>query len=162
MLYVPSMRNGAKAFEDRGNAIVSTEPLHTPFAVELPLERQRRVAVGAGIDVRTPNGLDRLDVLSAHLEPLSSPASLWIFKSPRPRQVLALLHVLRTSRPSEGWRSSGSVLGGDFNTIQAGADEEAYPSLGLVAKSAERGPSANTSHGPARFPVLPPEGWLDR
>ena len=59
--------------EDRGNAIVSTEPLHTPFAVELPLERQRRVAVGAGIDVRTPNGLDRLDVLvrtSNHSVPL--------------------------------------------------------------------------------------------
>jgi hypothetical protein len=126
MLYVPSMRNGARTFEDRGNAIVSTEPLHAPFAVELPLERQRRVAVGAGIDVRAPNGLDRVDVLSAHLEPLSSPASLWIFKSPRPRQVVALLHALRTAPPPEGWRSSGSVLGGDFNTIQAGADEEAY------------------------------------
>lgn len=126
MLYVPSMRNGANAFEDRGNAIVSTERLHAPFAVELPLERQRRVAVGAAIDVRTIDGPDRLDVVTAHLEPMSSRASLWIFSSPRPRQVVALLNVLRTSRPSQAVRSSGTVLGGDFNTIQAGAGEDAY------------------------------------
>ena len=126
MLYVPSMRNGASAFEDRGNAIVSTERLHAPFAVELPLERQRRVAVGAAIDVRTIDGPDRLDVVTAHLEPLSSRASLWIFSSPRPRQVVGLLNVLRTSRPSQAVRSSGTVLGGDFNTIQAGAGEDAY------------------------------------
>ena len=39
VLYVPSMRNGAELLEDRGNAIVSTEPLLDPLALELPLER---------------------------------------------------------------------------------------------------------------------------
>ena len=57
---------------------------------------------------------------------MSSAASLWIFSSPRPRQVVGLLNVLRTSRASQAVRSSGTVLGGDFNTIQAGAGEDAY------------------------------------
>jgi endonuclease/exonuclease/phosphatase family metal-dependent hydrolase len=126
MLYVPSMRNGAGAFEDRGNAIVSTERLQGPFAVELPLERQRRVAVGASIEVRTSAGPARIDVVSAHLEPLSSPASLWIFKSPRPRQVASLLHAVESRSRARGVPLLGSVVGGDFNTIQGGADEEAY------------------------------------
>lgn len=117
MLYVPSMRNGSAVREDRGSAIVSTERLDALFAVELPLERQRRVAVGASIDVGTPEGPNRLHLVSAHLEPLSSPASLWIFGSPRPRQLGALLRVLPTG---------ATVLGGDLNTIQAGAAEEVY------------------------------------
>ena len=125
MLYVPSMRNGAGAFEDRGNAIVSTEPLQAPFAVELPLERQRRVAVGASIAMRTAAGPAPLEVVSAHLEPLSSPALLWFFKSPRPRQVASLLRTLESRRQS-GVQSAGTVVGGDFNTIQGGADEDAY------------------------------------
>ena len=54
MLYVPSMRNGPELREDRGNAIISTEPLLDPFALELPLARQRRVALGAAIRCRPP------------------------------------------------------------------------------------------------------------
>jgi endonuclease/exonuclease/phosphatase family metal-dependent hydrolase len=126
MLYVPSMRNGAEVLEDRGNAIVSTERLHTLYAVELPLERQRRVAIGASIDVRANEKVERLEVVSAHFEPLSSPASLWVFRSPRPRQLTALLQVLRNTRRSEPLRESSTVLGGDFNTIQAGAAEDVY------------------------------------
>ena len=46
--YVPSMRNGpATALserEDRGNAILSTEPLLDVRAIELPFGKQRRVA----------------------------------------------------------------------------------------------------------------------
>ncbi len=49
--YVPSMRNGpATALserEDRGNAILSTEPLLDVRALELPFGKQRRVAVTA-------------------------------------------------------------------------------------------------------------------
>ena len=50
-LYVPSMRNGPPGVtaEDRGNAILSTAQLHDISALELPLERQRRVAVAATI-----------------------------------------------------------------------------------------------------------------
>ena len=47
--YVPSMRNGTdmRSGEDRGNAILSTLPLEDLSALELPFERQRRVAVAA-------------------------------------------------------------------------------------------------------------------
>jgi len=55
--YVPSMRNGGSTDvskrEDRGNAILSTEPLRDVVAIELPFGRQRRVAVAATI---TPRG----------------------------------------------------------------------------------------------------------
>ena len=52
VLYAPSMRNGSGAgdrSEDRGNAIVSTLPLAGAQVIELPLERQRRVAVAAAV-----------------------------------------------------------------------------------------------------------------
>ena len=124
IVYVPSMRNGPELQEDRGNAIVSTEPLIDPMALELPFERQRRVAIGASVDVRTSSGSERLNLLDVHLEPLSAPSSLWIFRNPRRRQVAALLELLRTPRFTE--RVAGTVLGGDFNTIQGGVEEDAY------------------------------------
>jgi hypothetical protein len=124
--YVPSMRNGAELREDRGNAILSTEPLVDPLALELPFERQRRVAIGAAIQVRTASGLTRLNVIDTHLEPLSSPSSLWIFRNPRRRQVAAMLDLLRSSRFQDGNRTAGTVIGGDFNTIQGGMEEDAY------------------------------------
>jgi endonuclease/exonuclease/phosphatase family metal-dependent hydrolase len=126
MVYIPSMRNGADLLEDRGNAILSTEPLLDHFALELPFERQRRVAVGASIRVSTAKGISRLNLIDVHLEPLSSPASLWIFKNPRRRQVAAILDLLARPRFEHGSGTVGTVLGGDFNTIQGGADEDAY------------------------------------
>lgn len=125
MLYVPSMRNGHELREDRGNAIISTEPLLDPFALELPLARQRRVALGAAVQVRTAAGLQRLELLDAHLEPLSSPKTLWVFKNPRGAQVRAILDVLDTPRYSAD-SVAGVVLGGDFNTLRGGAREDAY------------------------------------
>ena len=51
--YVPSMRNGSatslESREDRGNAILSTEPLIDIRAIELPFGKQRRVAVAATV-----------------------------------------------------------------------------------------------------------------
>ena len=124
MSYVPSMRNGAEMLEDRGNAILSTEPLQDLFALELPLERQRRVAAGAAIEVKTPDGVEQLQFVDAHLEPLAAPSSLWLFRNPRIRQMAALLDLLQEPRfHSEG---VGTVLGGDFNTVQGGAREEIY------------------------------------
>jgi endonuclease/exonuclease/phosphatase family metal-dependent hydrolase len=125
VLYVPSMRNGAELREDRGNAIISTEPLLDPFALELPLARQRRVALGAAVQVQTADGPKRLEVIDAHLEPLSSPKSLWVFKNPRGRQVRAILDVLDTPRYADD-AVAGVVLGGDFNTVRSGASEDAY------------------------------------
>ena len=56
--YVPSMRNGQSdepgEWEDRGTAILSTEPLSDLLAIELPLARQRRVAVMATVRPRNP------------------------------------------------------------------------------------------------------------
>ena len=48
------MRNGRppQTDEDRGNAILSTEPLADLTAIELPFEQQRRVAVAATLRSR--------------------------------------------------------------------------------------------------------------
>ncbi|HJU44038.1 MAG TPA: hypothetical protein VJ691_14525, partial [Vicinamibacterales bacterium] len=124
-IYVPSMRNGARLREDRGNAIISTEPLIDPVAIELPLARQRRVAIAAAVKVRTSGGVKRLQLVNAHLEPLSSPRTLWIFKNPRARQVRAILDLLDTPRFT-GESIAGIVLGGDFNMVRGGDREEAY------------------------------------
>lgn len=55
--YVPSMRNGdattLEKREDRGNAVLSTEPLSDIRAIELPFGKQRRVAVAATITLRS-------------------------------------------------------------------------------------------------------------
>lgn len=125
VLYVPSMRNGPDLREDRGNAIVSSEPLLDPVALELPLARQRRVALGAAVQVQTIDGSKRLELVNAHLEPLSSPKSLWVFKNPRAGQVRAILDVLDTPRYEDD-AAAGVVLGGDFNTVRSGAGEDAY------------------------------------
>jgi hypothetical protein len=126
VLYVPSMRNGAELLEDRGNAIISTEPLLDPLALELPLERQRRVAIGTAIEVTIDRRPTRLALLNAHLEPLSSPKSLWIFRNPRRPQARAILDLLKTPRFDNGDGAVGTVLGGDFNIVQRGINEEAY------------------------------------
>jgi endonuclease/exonuclease/phosphatase family metal-dependent hydrolase len=69
--YVPSMRNGSatalESREDRGNAILSTEPLTDIRAIELPFGKQRRVAVAATI---TPRGstIRALRVITTHFD----------------------------------------------------------------------------------------------
>jgi len=124
MWYVPSMRNGGEMREDRGSAIFSTEPLFAPRALELPLARQRRVTVGTTIDVRTKRGIEKLSLLSAHLEPVSSPQTLWIFRNPRRGQARSILDLLAS--PPFSSLGAGVVLGGDFNTVRGGDGESAY------------------------------------
>ena len=69
--YVPSMRNGSatalESREDRGNAILSTEPLSDVRAIELPFGKQRRVAVAATI---TPRGstMGAMRVITTHFD----------------------------------------------------------------------------------------------
>lgn len=123
--YVPAMRNGPELREDRGNAIISTEPLIDPFALELPLARQRRVTVGAAIEIQTAEGPRQLQVVDAHLEPLSSPKTLWFFKNPRVAQVKAILSLMDSPRFTDRSRTAGVVFGGDFNTVRSGAGEDA-------------------------------------
>jgi len=138
-LYVPSMRNGVAVLEDRGNAIMSTEPLVDALALELPFERQRRVAIGAAIEVMTAQGAARLNVLNVHLEPLSAPSLLWVFQNPRRRQMATVLDLLREPAFEPNGGITGTVLGGDFNTIQGGDKEAVYGharawSRGLLAE----------------------------
>jgi endonuclease/exonuclease/phosphatase family metal-dependent hydrolase len=111
--YVPSMRNGGPAIsaEDRGNAILSTVPLGELGAIELPFERQRRVAVAATVRGTTMTGSPwRLRVVSAHLDNMVGARRLWIAGGEfgRTRQARGLVSALADERTV--------VLGGDLNT----------------------------------------------
>jgi endonuclease/exonuclease/phosphatase family metal-dependent hydrolase len=110
--YVPSMRNGGPpSDEDRGNAILSTVPLHDLSAIELPFERQRRVAVAATVRGQSLDGRPwSLRVLSAHLDNMSGWRRLWVAGGElgRLRQVRGLLAAVDGDRPL--------VLGADLNT----------------------------------------------
>jgi len=69
LFYAPSTRNGKEAGEggreDRGSAILSTLPLSSPVAIELPLEAQRRVTVAA---TASADGKPGLRVASLHFD----------------------------------------------------------------------------------------------
>jgi endonuclease/exonuclease/phosphatase family metal-dependent hydrolase len=69
--YVPSMRNGgateAGQREDRGNAILSTEPLSDVRAITLPFGKQRRVAVAATVTARSST-ISPLRVVATHFD----------------------------------------------------------------------------------------------
>jgi endonuclease/exonuclease/phosphatase family metal-dependent hydrolase len=120
LYYAPSMRNGPPSMsdEDRGNAILSTLPLSELSAIELPFERQRRVAVAATVSGRGADGSPwSLRVASVHLDNLASPRRLWLFAAgARARQSRRLVEVMN---------GESVVLGGDFNTW-GGFDEPAY------------------------------------
>lgn len=141
LYFSPSMRNGAREFdgerEDKGNAILSSLPLHDFLAIELPFETQRRIVVGA--TVRHPAG-DSLRVLSLHLD--VSPGLWRVLKtggSSRLRQALGIVDALdhieraRSGRPgvaadvcrhacqdSTTTYPISTVLTGDFNTWTGG------------------------------------------
>jgi endonuclease/exonuclease/phosphatase family metal-dependent hydrolase len=109
--YVPSMRNGGSTSdEDRGNAILSNLPLSGLEAIELPFERQRRVAIAATIEGRTSTGMPwRLRLVSAHLDNLGSAKRGWIGSEyGRTRQARGLAALLHDEQPT--------ILAGDFNT----------------------------------------------
>ena len=124
LFYVPSMRNGApqETDEDRGNAILSTEPISELSAIELPFERQRRVAVMARVQGRGHDGEPwTLHVTNAHLENRGGPRRLGILSVvSRLRQVRHLLRETPASGPA--------VLAGDLNTW-FGFGEPAYRAL---------------------------------
>jgi endonuclease/exonuclease/phosphatase family metal-dependent hydrolase len=117
--YVPSMRNGLPAVsnEDRGNAILSTLPLEDLGAIELPFERQRRVAVAATTSGLAPDGKPwSLRLVSVHLDNLVGPRRLWIAGAAfaRARQARALVDYVD--------RDEAAIIGGDFNTWFGFAD----------------------------------------
>jgi endonuclease/exonuclease/phosphatase family metal-dependent hydrolase len=110
--YVPSMRNGAPTLsdEDRGNAILSTLPLDALSAIELPFEKQRRVALAASVRGLTTRGDPwTLRLANAHLDNTAGLKRVWIASEyARMRQARGLRDALAGHGPV--------VLGGDFNT----------------------------------------------
>ena len=118
--YVPSMRNGGeRSDEDRGNAILSNLPLTNLRAVELPFERQRRVAIAATISGQTSSGAPwHARVVSAHLDNMSTVRRAWVgAEYGRARQARELAALLQDSEPT--------ILAGDFNTW-FGFSDQAY------------------------------------
>lgn len=112
--YVPSMRNGAplSSDEDRGNAILSTLPLSRLSAIELPFERQRRVAIAATVEGLDAEGRPwALRVVSAHLDNMAGARRLWAVGGElgRTRQARGLVSALATD--------PAVVLGADMNTL---------------------------------------------
>lgn len=122
LYYVPSMRNGApsRSDEDRGNAILSSLAISDLSAIELPFERQRRVAVAATISgTSSKDEVWRLRLVSTHLDNIVGPKRVWFAAAElaRTRQVRGLIDYLKTE--------DFVILGGDFNTW-SGFDERAY------------------------------------
>ena len=108
--YVPSMRNGRSTSlyeqEDRGSAILSTEPLSDFKAIELPFGRQRRVAVMATVTPRNTTG-GPIRVVSAHFDVV-------LFGSRAVRQAEHLASRIRELNP-EGLPV---IVGADANSIR--------------------------------------------
>jgi endonuclease/exonuclease/phosphatase family metal-dependent hydrolase len=105
-VYIPSMRNGRDCAEepreDRGNAIMSTLPLHDIVAIELPFAMQRRVAVSATVE----NGPKTLRLVSVHFDTTEG----------HRRQANGLIEAVK-SLPGR----DALVVGGDFNELSAGS-----------------------------------------
>jgi endonuclease/exonuclease/phosphatase family metal-dependent hydrolase len=143
--YVPSMRNGAAISlaerEDRGNAILSTEPLTDVRAIELPFGKQRRVAISAMIPSRA--GGQAIRVVSTHFDTNGARAA----------QAAALSERLVSLT------GAALFVGGDLNSRDGFEDE-------TVVALADRIPMAScgtgrTNRWPLRLDVLFPIGRLD-
>jgi len=153
--YVPSMRNGEPGVttEDRGNAILSSLPLSDLTAIELPLERQRRVALGATVTVTPPGGgATPLRLVCTHFTNMVM-HHFWILsESGRLRQARALAKVL----PESG----ALIVGGDFNAW-FGYRDAAFKEIARVVPPAASD-DRRATFGPMRLDHLLarlPQGW---
>jgi endonuclease/exonuclease/phosphatase family metal-dependent hydrolase len=127
VFYLPSMRNGAHqgaTAEDRGNAILSTLPLSNLTGIELPFERQRRVAAAATVaGVDTDGNPWQLRLVSAHLNATASIKRLWVFSAGvRERQARHLAASLAGD-------DIPTVIGSDLNSWAGGISEPAFAEL---------------------------------
>jgi endonuclease/exonuclease/phosphatase family metal-dependent hydrolase len=166
--YVPSMRNGAATAlserEDRGNAILSTEPLIDVRALELPFGKQRRVAVTALVAPRG-HGVTVGPVLSDAVGPVLLD---------RPAPVPRAIRVVSTHFDTNGDRAAQAAalserlmsftdaplfVGGDLNS-RGGADDNAVLALASRIPMASCG-TGRTNRWPLRLDVLIPIGRLD-
>jgi endonuclease/exonuclease/phosphatase family metal-dependent hydrolase len=153
--YVPSMRNGAATAvterEDRGNAILSTEPLVDVRAIELPFGKQRRVAITAVVGSRPQVGPVLLNgpasrgirVVSTHFDT----------NGDRAAQAAALSEQLKT------FTDLPMIVGGDLNS-RGGFDDDAVRALENRLRLASCG-TGRTNRWPLRLDLLVPIGRLD-
>jgi len=145
VLYVPSMRNG-DGQEDRGNAIVSTLPLADARAIELPLERQRRVVAAAAIEARDDSEVRwRLDVVNVHLDTALALAHGGPGAA-RGREVAAFLSALGAPERSAD-AATATVVAGDLNTWM-GDREQAVRELSRMFPQTPPADRAPTWRGP--------------
>jgi endonuclease/exonuclease/phosphatase family metal-dependent hydrolase len=154
-VYIPSMRNGAplETDEDRGNAILATVPLSHVTAIELPLERQRRVAVQAVVQVEAADGeATPVTLVNTHFTNMVM-HHLWVLsESGRLRQARALARAMPPAGPL--------IVGGDFNAW-FGFRDAAYREIAKVARPAAS-EDRRASFGPMRLDHLLfrlPGGW---
>jgi endonuclease/exonuclease/phosphatase family metal-dependent hydrolase len=155
LVYVPSMRNGAPGAtdEDRGNAILSTIPLSGVRAIELPLERQRRVAIEATVTAAPGGGPPfPIRLVCTHFTNMVLHHLFVLSESGRLRQARALAGVLPKDGPL--------VVAGDFNAW-FGYRDAAYKELAkLVPPAASE--DRRATFGPLRLDhvlLRLPEGW---
>jgi endonuclease/exonuclease/phosphatase family metal-dependent hydrolase len=114
LYYLPMMRNGRADIgedeEDRGLAVLSSLPLTDLQAIELPLERQRRLAAASTVRIDPSSGDPlNLRLINLHLETRGRGRHVWL-GSPqvRNRQVEALTASLTRDVPT--------LIEGDLNT----------------------------------------------
>jgi endonuclease/exonuclease/phosphatase family metal-dependent hydrolase len=120
LLYIPAMRNGSGR-EDRGNAILSTLLLDSPTVIELPFERQRRLAIAARVRGRTASGAEWVvRVVTMHLD---TSLALW-----RGGPAQARLRQTRALISAIGDADEWTIVAGDLNTWW-GDDEPAVQAL---------------------------------
>ncbi len=155
LFYVPLMRNGrpeeSDMPEDRGSAILSTLPLSSLIAVELPHERQRRLAIGGNLSGRTADGVVwTVRVVSVHLENRARWSEVYrSFGRARLRQAKAIVKAFSGTTPT--------VLGGDFNTW---SDQWNEPAIRYMEQFFDR-PAAFSSLGTTKRSFLIPERMVD-
>jgi endonuclease/exonuclease/phosphatase family metal-dependent hydrolase len=122
LYYAPSMRNGpqtGEASQDRGNAILSTLPLSGFKAIELPFERQRRVALSANVAI---SGIAKLQVTTVHLDTAARFSNGWLLGGDaiRNRQMTGLVGSMNQ------FPGAAVIVAGDLN---GGAGQKAVETL---------------------------------
>ncbi|UCC24586.1 MAG: endonuclease/exonuclease/phosphatase family protein [Gemmatimonadales bacterium] len=134
LAYAPALPNGRATtdapLEDRGVAILSSHPLNQLRVIELPRERQRRVALAGVFAGRTREGAPwQFQVASAHLENRTSwDRFMDSFGASRGRQAEVL---------ARGLGDGPAIVGGDLNTWAPAFLE---PALGILKEAFPQSP----------------------
>jgi len=165
LAYLPGRRNRLRpdgaADADRGVAILSSLPLTNLEAIELPIERQRRVALSGVISGRGDDGRTwQLRVVSVHLENRAGARRVWMRAgASRTRQTEALLEALALSPTQVRGTPLATIVGGDFN-VWLGPKEHALTllreRLGAFPGEDARPTMDNGWRLDYLFPQLPP------